>query len=241
MTNYNLIILPGWGGSHETWQDFVDFIRKDFESVTVIDLPCFGTEPCPEDVWGVEEYTDFVEKKIKKLKLDNIVLLGHSFGGQVATNFVAKNHKIVDRLILSGAAVFRPKYTKKRMILGIIAKFGKIIFKMPFIEKFSVFARKAFYRTIGSRDYDEANGIKQEIFKKIIRQDLRHRLDKINTPTLVLWGKKDKYIHVKFAKKIHKRLPNSQLKIIKRAGHGLHIYNKKDIKKYILKFLEDAK
>ena len=29
MKKQTIIILPGWGGSHETWQDFIDLAKKD--------------------------------------------------------------------------------------------------------------------------------------------------------------------------------------------------------------------
>ena len=50
---YSIIILPGWGGSHETWHDFVTLLAPQVSDVRVIDLPCFGTEPCPKEVWGI--------------------------------------------------------------------------------------------------------------------------------------------------------------------------------------------
>ena len=35
--------------------------QRDF-NVVCIDLPCFGTEPCPTSVWGVEEYSNLVRQ-----------------------------------------------------------------------------------------------------------------------------------------------------------------------------------
>ena len=59
-----LIIVHGWGGSRQTWSDFVSLAESDFE-VEVIELPCFGAEPCPSSIWGVEEYAKFISDKIK--------------------------------------------------------------------------------------------------------------------------------------------------------------------------------
>lgn len=237
MKKENLIILPGWGGSHETWRDFVNFIKNDFENVNVIDLPCFGTAPCPDSVWGVEEYTKYAKKEIDKLNYADFVLLGHSFGGQVAVNYAVEYPEKINKLILSCAAVFRPKYTFRRVAFGFIAKTGKTIFKLPIIEKFDVFAKKMLYRAVGSHDYENSAGIKRDIFKKTIRQDFRHQLPKIKAPTLVVWGRKDTYVPVRYGKKIHTLIPNAQLQIIEKGGHGLHIHNKNELKKHILDFL----
>ena len=62
-----LIILPGWGGTKENWWEFVGLFKEDDIKVICFNLPCFGDQPCPQTVWGVEEYADFVKKKISKI------------------------------------------------------------------------------------------------------------------------------------------------------------------------------
>ena len=93
------------------------------------------------------------------------------------------------------------------------------------IERFDLLAKKILYGSLGSQDYADSSGIKCDIFKKIIRQNLKHLLSKINQPTLILWGQKDKYIPLRFGKKISKLIPDSGLYIFKKAGHGLHMFN----------------
>lgn len=261
-----LIILPGWGGNKKTWEDFTKLASEDFE-VEIIELPCFGDEPCPTEVWGVEEYSNFVEIKIKKSSPSEegekegvdtsedstspfpsfskegnnktqITLLGHSFGGQVATHLVANNPEICDKLILSGPAVFRPKKRVRRAIFGAISKFGKWIFRLPVIEKFDGSIEKLYRRVSRSADYANTSGIKRDIFTKIIRQDLSSEAEKIKTPTLVVWGTADTYVPVRDAYKLNKLIPNSKLEIIKAGKHGLHIQQPENllsiIRNYVL-------
>ncbi|MBI5222174.1 MAG: alpha/beta fold hydrolase, partial [Candidatus Magasanikbacteria bacterium] len=149
-----LIILPGWGGTKETWHNFTD-LAKDFFEIEVIDLPCFGEEPCPTKVWGVEEYADFVKSKISNIKyqISKPTLLGHSFGGQIAAYFAAQNPEMIDKLILFAPALFRRKRGLRRLFFGIVAKTGKLIFKLPVIEKFDVWAKKILYKAADSPDY----------------------------------------------------------------------------------------
>ena len=238
MSQINLIILPGWGGSQETWQGFVAGIGKNFDNVYVINLPCFGSVPCPTEVWGVDEYVEYVKKEISKLNYSGkTILLGHSFGGQVAASLLAKETNIVDALILSGAAIIRPKHPLRRLFFGSLAKVGKVLFKLPVIEKFSVLAKKVLYGAVGSSDYKDSTGVKKEIFKKIIRDNRQYLLPKIEVPTLVLWGEKDKYIPLKYGKKIHKLIPGATMYVVKKGGHGLHINNIKEIELIINEFI----
>ncbi len=245
-----LIVLPGWGGTDETWKDFTNIASKDFD-VQVINLPCFGDEPCPDTVWGVEDYAEFVKRhlerrmnevnpkskdpqvksdeegdssvQLRSAQNDEIILLGHSFGGQVASFLIANNPGLVDKLILSGPAVFRPKKKIRRIIIAGIAKTGKWIFRLPILEKADVEIEKIFRRLTRSQDYADTSGIKRDIFTKVIREDLTEVVKKIKIPTLIIWGTKDTYVPVKNAYKLNKLVQNSKLEIIKKGKHGLHI------------------
>lgn len=258
-----LIILPGWGGNKETWEQFAKLASTDFE-VEIIELPCFGDESCPNEVWGVEEYADFVKTNLERFRRqskevkdpdDNesdveykkqrdpsalpqdLVILGHSFGGQVASHLVANNPEICDKLILSGPAVFRPKKRVKRAILSVVSKFGRWMFRLPMLEKFDSEIEKLYRRVTRSQDYGEADGIKKDIFMKIINQDIKNEVVKIKTPTLIIWGTKDSYVPVKNAYKLNKLLPNSKLEIIKGGKHGLHLQQPENLLNIIKEFL----
>ncbi len=229
-----LVILPGWGGTKETWQKFTDLAQRDFD-VQVINLPCFGDEPCPSEVWGIEEYSQFVKSSIFNLK-SSIILLGHSFGGQVAAHFASQNPEMVDKLILFAPALFRHKSPLCKVLFGAAAKLGKHIFKLPFIEKFDVLAKKILYKAADSPDYNGTSGIKREIFKKIVRQDLTQTLPKISAPTLLIQGTLDKYVPLKDSKRASKLIPNAKLEIIPLGRHGLHFQQPEILYKIVYDF-----
>ncbi len=228
-----LVILPGWGGTKETWQAFTDLAKQDFD-VQVINLPCFGDEPCPPEPWGVAEYSNFVKQKLTNLSRHSgiplatgqtyrpINLLGHSFGGQVAAYFASQNPEMINKLILFAPALFRQRKGLRRLLFGAAAKVGKLIFKLPFIEKFDVLAKKILYKTADSSDYSDTSGVKREIFKKIIRQDLTEYLSKISVPTLLVQGDFDKYVPAKNSRKAAELIPNAKLEIVRFGRHGLH-------------------
>lgn len=216
-----LVILPGWDGNHKTWQEFIH-IASRFFVVTCLDLPCFGNEPCPDTLWGVEEYANFVYKKISRLPNKPLLLLGHSFGGQVAVCLTVKHPELIDRLILSGAAIIRPARRCRRIIFGALAWLGRLIFHPPISKRFNQSAQKLLYRLARSPDYPKTDGVKRDIYKKIIRQDYRHVLPQIMLPTLVVWGGKDRLTPLRYGRAIVKRLPRATFHVFPHAHHGLH-------------------
>lgn len=236
-----IVILPGWGGTHETWREFMVEAEAAGIPNRCIDLPCFGDTPCPAEVWGVEEYALFVQEQLTLLQGATpgtpIVLLGHSFGGQVATVVAAKYPELLHGLILSGAAIFRPKRTLKRTFFAFIATIGKWIFRLPLLEKAGDTAKKILYKAADSPDYKETSGIKRDIFKKIIRQDVSLYLPSIRLQTLILWGKNDRYVPVHDSERIKNLLAHASVQTIPHAGHGLHLTHRQEMISFIREYL----
>jgi pimeloyl-ACP methyl ester carboxylesterase len=232
-----LVIIPGWGGTKESWQKFIDLAQIEFE-IYFISLPGFGEVPAPETVWGVMEYSAYIKQEINKLNLVKPILLGHSFGGQLAVNLAGNNPSYFSKLILSGAAVMRPRFVVKRMFGFVVAKAGRLVFALPGLNKVEKIARKILYRTTNAPDYDRTGGTMREIFKKVIRESQVELLAKIKTPTLVVWGDKDSYVTLSEGKLIVKKIAGAELAVIKGGKHGLHLQQPENLLKIIIKFIK---
>jgi pimeloyl-ACP methyl ester carboxylesterase len=107
------------------------------------------------------------------------------------------------------------------------------------IENVAIWAKKMLYKTADSPDYAATSGIKRDIFKKIIRQDLSEQLPKITTATLIVWGTLDSYLPVKDAYRAQKLIAHSKLEIIPGGTHGLHLHQKQKLLELITKFVYD--
>lgn len=214
-----LIIIHGWNSSIKSWSKFIELAKQNY-NVHFVELPCFDNKLCPEEVWGVKDYANYVYKEIQGLTLkQKPIIIGHSFGGQIATYLVSGHNGLASHLILCGAAIIRPKHTFKKILLMPLVFISKILIYIP---GFSVL-RKYSHKVLGMHDYTQSKGIKREIFKKIIREDLTHLLPKIILPTLVLWGKRDTYTPLKHGVSIAKKISNSTMHIKNDGKHGLHI------------------
>ena len=69
---------------------------------------------------------------------------------------------------------------------------------------------------------------------------IQNNLDKIVSPTLILWGEKDQWFPVSNGEKLQANLPGSQLKIIPNCGHDAAAGNPEDVNKAVLDFLEST-
>lgn len=96
-----LLMLHGFTGSSETFQDSISLLKEHF-SIIAPDLLGHGKTSCPEEVsrYSIENICDDLASILRQLKIDSCFVLGYSMGGRVATAFAAKYKELVRGLIL---------------------------------------------------------------------------------------------------------------------------------------------
>lgn len=237
-----LFFWHGWGGSKESWADLMKELEGLNRRMVAIDFPGFGESDLPARAWEVGDYYKLVEKFVNSGKFDlekGFDLVVHSFGGRVALKmFESENlSNKLDHLILIAAAGIKPRVTGRRKIIQIMAWLGKGIFGLPILRQVGGVMRKILYKLAGSRDYLKVEGVMKETFLKVINEDLKDNLEKINKKTLIIWGDKDSYVPLKDGKLMKEKIKNSELKIIKGGKHGIHRVFAKDIAVWMRDFL----
>ena len=235
-----ILILHGWGGSSSSYRDLMLKLADHGYRVIVPDLPGFGqSEAPPESGWQVDDYVKQLVNFVKKLNVNKIFLYAHSFGGRLAIKWAAERPKEIEKLILCGAAGLKPKLTLKKIIAWPVAKIGKIFFFIPPFNFFKPLVKKIFYRLLREQDYYQSNELKKT-FIKITKEDLKSQLHKINVPTLIIWGAKDKYTPLKDGVIMNREIKNAKLAVIKNAGHGLHLKNPGQVVNLVINFIKPS-
>jgi pimeloyl-ACP methyl ester carboxylesterase len=207
-----VIFLHGWGSRALVFGK----IFEKCSNAIAIDLPGFGGSEAPKSAWSLSEYASFVNDFFGKMNIKNPIIAGHSFGGSIGIKYCSK-YNDVKKLILIGSAGIREKNAKKFILLVVSKLFG-ILWRLPAIRNSGEIVRRYFYKIINSEDYINAGAL-TEIYKKVISEDLKDDLKKIDTSAILIWGKNDLDTPVQNASLIHKLLRNSQLYVIPNAGH----------------------
>lgn len=180
----------------------------------------------PQDrVRNTADFSDWVYQKTKNRK--PFYLVGHSFGGQVAVDFTARYPSRVKKLILINSAGVR----KRQLRATILLPLAKLLNFLPQSIKYF------FYRLIGETDYFKASPAMKETMKLILKEDQQAAMKKIITPTLILWGKNDRYTPRQVGQLTHRLIKNSLWEIYE-GGHGLPFTHTKQLAEKILWFLK---
>jgi pimeloyl-ACP methyl ester carboxylesterase len=207
-------ILHGWAVDPQNeakWQP----VREQLEArgIKTTFLPIPGLTTPLEEVWGLEQYCEWLSGV---LPFDeSVILMGHSFGGQLATRFAARFPQRVARLILIDSSGLRDAGVPakiKRAIFKALAAAGKQLTHSPL-------ARQLLYALAREKDYYNAPPIMRQTMARVVADEVVQDFAHITIPTLILWGAQDKITPVKNVQ-LFAQIQNSQVHIFPTARHS---------------------
>ena len=197
-----VLFLHGWGGNSASFSGAYDYLCSLGRDVVAVDFPGFGNSDMPLGNWGIDDYASCIEALVESMELNKVMLVGHSFGGRVA--ICLGNRKWVDRIILVDSAGLKPRFSLSKKIKVLRYKLAKKAGKD--------------LSAYGSADYRTLNPQMKSVFINVVNAFLDDRLESINCPVLIVWGKHDKETPVYMARRLKRKLKNRKL-IYLDGGH----------------------
>lgn len=208
-----LVFLHGWGQNIQMMKPVADPFEDQFDLI-ILDLPGYGKSSEPKYPWTVEDYVDFLKEFFEKLKVENPILIGHSFGGKISLLFASKYS--VKKLVL-----FASPFKKEIQKLSLKTKTLKALKKVPGINKLEDFAKKH----IGSEDYRNASKMMREILVLTVNLDITEEVKKITAPTCIIWGSLDEAVDVQRAYELEKLIKDAGLIVYDQCSHYAYLEN----------------
>ena len=239
----NLIILHGWQSSKEKWQIVKEDIEKAGIRVYTPDIPGFKPDNRLTQPWNLDNYIEWFYQYVSDEKIpEGYFLLGHSFGGRMTIKIAADRKQKPKGVILVSAAGIK---REPNLYVKILAEFARIIKELkiedvPLLKSIFKLSRSFFYKYILRRtDYYNTQGFLKDTIKNVLNEDLTSRLDKINTPTLIVWGKEDKVTPLEDAYLMKSKIKHSKLELLDRVGHTPYKETPIKLAQLVTKFIEE--
>lgn len=101
-----LLMLHGFLGDGTCWLPLMELLKAQFRCIS-IDLLGFGDSAKPNIRYDVAKEVAFVRQVVQALQLEPCYILGHSFGGWVASAYALQYPDAVKGLFLAAPAGIR--------------------------------------------------------------------------------------------------------------------------------------
>ena len=228
-----VLLIHGANGSLYEWEGWTRALASQARLITV-DLPGHGlTGAWPRGDYTVAAYADFIEMLADALHLDRFILGGHSLGGAVAWTFAATRPNRVSQLILVDSAGYPPE--------GGELRWPTRLARLPLVGDIAIYFKPQLWVRLSlSRAYAESAKVTDELVKRtaelqrfpgnpeatLQRARTQRLLDpgplkRLNVPTLILWGGKDRWVPVTDAFRFQADIKGAKLVIFDKLGHDV--------------------
>ena len=120
-----LVFVHGWSCDKSYWKNQVPEFSKNYRVVTM-DYGGHGNSGTERETFTINSFGDDVVAVVDKLNLDNVILIGHSMGGDVIIDAASKIPERVIALVgVDTYQQFRDTTFTQEMFDGMIAPFYK--------------------------------------------------------------------------------------------------------------------
>jgi pimeloyl-ACP methyl ester carboxylesterase len=212
----HVVWLHGWGRRSQDFQAAASELAASGFASVALDLPGFGSSPPPVRTGGARLYADLLAGPIAQMSDAPLVLVGHSFGGRVATVLAAQHPELVRAVVLTGTPLLRRSSAstspwRYRLIrwLRVRGLVGEARLEA---------ARQRF----GSADYRAAAGVMRDVLVATVNESYEAELADVTVPVTMVWGEWDRDVPVDVARRARELLHStSSLRVVAGVGHLL--------------------
>jgi pimeloyl-ACP methyl ester carboxylesterase len=233
-----VVLLHEFPAGAFAWEGVMGQLAGLQRAVYAFDMLGYGQSdyPWPADtsIWGQADVLSYL---LKDLKLTNIVLVGHGLGGGVAQVLASRLFReqtaalvLIDTICYQQAICANwplpemekrqdfdaPKETRLEDLINDLRK------TLPT----GVENVEAFNKVIEDYIAPWNSELGKEVLFQHIRLLIPYYINAVASdiavtgqPTLIIWGEKDEHFPLKYAERLHREIPHSQLAIIPNANH----------------------
>ncbi len=214
----NILLLHGWGQNMKIFETIATHLENRF-SVYNIDLPGFGLSEKPRYAFNTFDYKEIIFEIVNYYSLQDVIIIGHSFGGRIAIKY-AKEHIVKKLVLIDSAGIVNKKSFKTKCRIHYF-KILKKALSLPLLNR----CKESVLNKFGSSDYKNADGMMKKILVNVVNEDLREDLKEIKCPTLLVWGVNDTVTPLRDAYVMKNNIKDAGIVKIENAGHFSYLEN----------------
>lgn len=254
-----IVFIHGLANYAPVWNLQMQELSRQYRCIAP-DLPGNGLSTWGDFPVTMVFYAESVARFIQAQQLSDVILCGHSMGGQIAMILALRYPTLVKKLVLIAPAGLEAFSPHEVVLMEQWLELGKMLGNDETYLESSI--RQSFYA-----DRGPAGGIIADLkellkadkmkywhnmatgsIKAMLREQIQPFLPQIKQPTLIIFGEEDAMIPNRILhfgetpKSIGRRgetlLPDATLKMIPRAGHFVMIEKADEVNEDIIKWIQ---
>ena len=240
-----VLMLHGIGGGHLAFAPQVESLASSGYRAVAWDMPGYG-HSVPIEPYTFKGLAQSCIALIEGLKCDDVTLVGHSMGGMVAQEVVARRPDLVSRLVLCGTspAFGKPDGDWQREFIA------QRTAPLDAGRSMADLAETLVPQMVGPGSLPEGVRLAthcmglvpaatyRRALECIVTFDRRANLPSINVPTLLVAGEHDRNAPPAVMKKMAQAIPRSSYIEMKGIGHLQNLEAPDEFDGMLLNFLE---
>ena len=227
-----MVLIHGLGGAAENWVDLAPLLSQRFR-LLIPDLPWHGASGAGPSRVTLRTFSDAVCQCLDAEELASSVVIGHSFGGQVALQIAIVEPWRVRALVLAPVSGISSSEVKRRYALRAsswLRPARRTNALRPRILRSRTLRQLAFSSMVSDVDtlsdagadafYSGAAASRntRPALRALLRHDLREELHHVRAPALVIWGARDVALPVADGVEYSRRL-GARLRVLADTGY----------------------
>ncbi len=232
-----IVFIHGLSGSWQNWLENLPHFAREHR-VVAMDLPGFGYSEMPAEKITISGYGRMVDELLDQLGIERAAIVGNSMGGFVGAEIAIQYSTRVEKLVLVSAAGLSVEYLRNdRALAGLqrldellifagtqIAGRSRALMSRPRGRQLLMgFVVSHPERLSPALISEQVKGTGKPGFVPAIdaltSYPIRDRLNEIRSPTLIVWGDRDRIVPVKDAYEFERLIPGSRVVVYRDTGH----------------------
>ncbi len=234
-----VLLIHGFGASSYSWRHIIEPLAEKYRVITV-DLKGFGESPKPrDDLYSVYEQARLVRNFILENDLQNLHIIGHSYGGGVAlvtSVYLSTSHpNLQNSLVLIDSIAYPQDLPGFIEVLATPVLGPLMIYAIPNTIQVKTLLQKVYFNDAlipknavdhYADDLGKPNAKYAALIsaRQMLPKDLQQFSDNyanLTIPTLIIWSRDDEIVPLMIGERLHKDLPNSKLIVFSDVGHAI--------------------
>ncbi len=239
-----IVFVHGWNINYTEWIRLSKILLAEGYGVLLYNLYGYGTSSSLKKVssYSLLKYKNQLKNLLNHLKIKNPVLVGHSMGGMISLKYAGVEN--VKALILIASTyrdpfnIFDSKHLFREKIMNFLTNIKNAEVRRN-VESFDFskdWDHNDFYFFLKGITHTKDTTLLGGLHA-LMNNNQKNILAKLKMPVLIIVGKKDFTTPVEESVYMHKKIKNSELRIMS-GGHDLNIARYKEVSKEIIEFLK---